>query len=99
MARFILNLVGVWGGKMKLIMRDADQTIITHTQTRHTFANANVIKERIVKFLMRLLKHAEQLGLDRETLLQMPLIDAMMEIQNAEAMWKNLVKELPDNRG
>lgn len=52
-----------------------------------------------MKFLMRLLKHAEKLGLDRETLLQMPLIDAMMEIQNAEAMWKNLVKELPDNNG
>jgi hypothetical protein len=56
----------------------------------------NVIKEIIVKFLMRLLKHAEKLGLDRETLLTMPLIDAMIEIQNAEAMWKNLVKEIPN---
>jgi hypothetical protein len=44
---------------------------------------------------MKLLKHAEKLGLDREKLLQMPLIDAMMEIQNAESMWKNLVNELP----
>jgi hypothetical protein len=68
-------------------------------QIKHTFANVNVIRGRIVKFLMRLLKHAEQLGLDKETLLQMPLIDAMMEIQNAEAMWKNLVKELPDSSG
>lgn len=49
-----------------------------------------------MKLILRILRHAEKLGLDKEKLLTMPLLDAMLEIDNAERMWKNLVKELPN---
>jgi tRNA nucleotidyltransferase/poly(A) polymerase len=54
--------------------------------------------EELMKLILRILRHAEKLGLDKETLLTMPLLDAMIEIDNAERMWRNLMKEIPDER-
>ena len=48
-----------------------------------------------MKLIMKILKHAEKLGLDKEKLLTMPLIDAMLEIEQAESMWRTLAKEMP----
>jgi hypothetical protein len=43
--------------------------------------------------IQKILRYAEHLGLDREDLLQMTMLEAMLLIENTKDMWKE-VKQL-----
>jgi hypothetical protein len=40
--------------------------------------------------IQKVLRYAEHLGLDKEELLQMTMLEAMLVIENTKDMWKEL---------
>lgn len=42
--------------------------------------------------IQKILRYAEKMGLDKEELLQMTLLEAMLKIEDTKAMWKQLSK-------
>ena len=75
-------------------MQDVQERLCIHIKITKRFVRVNVMEVKM-RLIMKILRHAEKLGLDKEKLLTMPLIDAMLEIQEAESMWKTLMKEIP----
>jgi hypothetical protein len=46
----------------------------------------------------KLLKYAEHLGMDSDKLMEMTVADAILEIEDTKAMWKEIQKIERDNR-
>lgn len=42
--------------------------------------------------IQKILRYAEKMGLDKEELLQMTLLEAMLKIEDTKALWKQLSK-------
>jgi hypothetical protein len=42
--------------------------------------------------IQKILRYAEKMGLDSEELLQMTVLEAMLKIEDAREMWKELSK-------
>ncbi len=42
--------------------------------------------------IQKILRYAEKMGLDKDELLQMTVLEAMLKIEDTKAMWKQLSK-------